>query len=108
MSRKLENNGLWESSRMMLPEHKVRILEENQQLERRTKPILDPQKWEEMNDSLSEASRTGEEITLVLWEPCENRRISGAIVKLDVVAYRIFIDGQWVKLASIVDVQRKG
>lgn len=103
MAKKLENNGLWESSRMMLPEHKERIIEVNQQLERRTRPILDPQKWEEINERLSEASQTGEEITLVLWDPCENRKISGAIVKLDILARRIFIDGQWVKLASILE-----
>ena len=104
MSKKLEKNGLWESSRMMLPEHKERILQANQQLERRTKPILDSQKWEEINERLSEANQTGEAITLVLWDSHENLKVSGAIVKLDVVAFRIFIGGQWVKLASILDV----
>jgi predicted RNA-binding protein len=108
MSKKLENNGLWESSRMMLPEHKERILEANHQLERRTKPILDSQKWEEINERLSEACKTGEKVALLLWDPYENRTISGAIVKLDILTYRIFIEGQWVKLASILDVSRQG
>jgi hypothetical protein len=74
--------------------------------QRRTKPILDPQKWDELNEHLSEACRTGEEITLVLWGPYENHKVVGAIVKLDILAYRIFIAGQWVKLASILDVLR--
>ncbi|WP_373232918.1 YolD-like family protein [Cohnella sp.] len=108
MSKKLENNGLWESSRMMLPEHKERILQANHQLERRTKPVLDMQKREEINELLSEACQTGEEITLVLWDPYENRTVVGTIVKLDILAYRIFIAGQWVKLAGIVDVLRTG
>lgn len=108
MSKKLENNGLWESSRMMLPEHKERILKSNQRLERRAKPILDTQKWEEINELLSEACQTGKEITLVLWDPYENRTVVGTIAKLDILTYRIFIAGQWVKLAGIVDVLQTG
>ena len=49
--------------------------------------------------------RLGEEIELVLWEPEADRTVSGAIVKLDLLSYRIFIGGQWVKLASIVEVR---
>lgn len=89
---------------MMLPEHKERILQVNHELERREKPILDPQKWEEINESLSEAYRNGQAVRLALWDPFENRTVSGVITKLDILAYRIFIDGQWVKLASIVEV----
>ncbi len=105
MTKKLENNGLWESSRMMLPEHKERIIAMNNRPERRTKPILDPQRWEEINERLSVACQTGEEIELLLWEPEADRTVSGAIVKLDLLSYRIFIGGQWVKLASIVEVR---
>lgn len=32
--KKLEGNGLWESSRMMLPEHKVRINEWNLEIKK--------------------------------------------------------------------------
>jgi hypothetical protein len=107
MIKKLENNGLWESSRMMLPKHKERIFQANHLLGRRTKPILDSQKWEEINERLSQACQTGEEIKLVLWDPYENRKVVGNIAKLDILAYRIFIAGQWVKLASILDVLRQ-
>jgi hypothetical protein len=104
MTKKLEKNGLWESSRMMLPEHKERIIELNNRPERRAKPVLDPQRREEINERLSAACQTGEEIRLLLWEPEGDRTVNGAIVKLDLPAYRIFIGGQWVKLASIVEV----
>lgn len=104
MTKKLENNGLWESSRMMLPEHKERIIEMNNRPERRTKPVLDPQRWEEINERLSEACRTGEEIALLLWEPERDRKVRGAIAKLDLPSYRIFIGGEWVKLVSIVGI----
>jgi hypothetical protein len=29
MAKKLEGNGMWESSRMMLPEHRQAIIEQN-------------------------------------------------------------------------------
>ncbi|WP_408895379.1 hypothetical protein [Paenibacillus taichungensis] len=32
MSKKLEANGLWESSRMMLPQHKERIIQHRTQI----------------------------------------------------------------------------
>jgi hypothetical protein len=105
MRKKLEGNGLWESSRMMLPEHKERILEVNHELDRKEKPILDPYKREEINERLSNAYRNGEAVRLVLWDPFENRSISGVITKLDVLAYRILIDGQWVKLTGILEVE---
>lgn len=103
MTKKLENNGLWESSRMMLPEHKERIIELNNRPERRTKPILDTQRREEINERLSAACQTGEAIELVLWEPEADRTVKGAIVKIDLPSYRIFIGGEWVKLANIIE-----
>jgi hypothetical protein len=41
MGKKLEGNGLWESSRMMLPEHKSRIRKNERETQRRIKPVLD-------------------------------------------------------------------
>jgi hypothetical protein len=43
MGKKLEGNGMWESSRMMLPEHREAILDQTRQLKRIEKPILDEQ-----------------------------------------------------------------
>ncbi|MCD9020417.1 YolD-like family protein [Cohnella silvisoli] len=107
MRKKLEGNGLWESSRMMLHEHKERILEANQRQERREKPILDPQKREEINESLGSAYQNKEEIKLLLWHPYENRSVTGVIAKLDLIGYRILIDDEWVKLAGILEVTRR-
>lgn len=44
MARKeLEGKGLWEGSRMIMPEHKARILDDSLREEIRNKPELDPQ-----------------------------------------------------------------
>lgn len=38
--KKLEGNGLWESSRMMLPEHKETIIRRQLEEGRKNKPVL--------------------------------------------------------------------
>ncbi|WP_158701562.1 YolD-like family protein [Lentibacillus sp. Marseille-P4043] len=37
------SNMMWESSRMMLPEHKARIRQHQKEMMKKTKPILDDQ-----------------------------------------------------------------
>lgn len=41
--KKLEGNGLWEGSRMILPEHKRRIIQDEQQQMKKERPVLDEQ-----------------------------------------------------------------
>ena len=43
--KKLEGNGLWESSRMMLPEHKETIIRRQLEGAGRLGPRLIPKKW---------------------------------------------------------------
>ncbi|MEK4880106.1 MULTISPECIES: YolD-like family protein [Paenibacillus] len=44
MVKKLES--IWDCSRMMLPEHKIRIISDERAQSLRSKPILDAQEWE--------------------------------------------------------------
>ncbi len=46
-------NLRWESSRMMLPEHTEKIISHNSNKKLINKPILDEQKWMEINDLLT-------------------------------------------------------
>lgn len=46
MTKKLEGNGLWESSRMMLPEHKETIIYKQHEEGRKQRPELDAQEIE--------------------------------------------------------------
>ncbi len=47
MSKKLQGNGLWESSRMMLPEHKETIIQHRYEFGRRSRPTIDEQELNE-------------------------------------------------------------
>lgn len=44
--KKLEGNGLWESNRMMLPEHKEAIIRQQHEEGRKAKPTPDSQELE--------------------------------------------------------------
>jgi catalase (peroxidase I) len=49
------SNLLWESSRMILPEHKERILSHRDEVRRggrRERPVMDEQEWERINEAI--------------------------------------------------------
>ncbi|TDG00168.1 YolD-like family protein [Paenibacillus piri] len=103
MRKKLEGNGLWESSRMMLPEHKERINRHNKELDVRTMPILDEQKLEDINRVLQEAFESRLEVSLNLFHPTEARTVTGYIHKFDLFSGRILVGLQWIALSNIID-----
>ena len=103
MSKKLTGNGLWESSRMMLPEHKETIVQRNKRLTVKRMPILDEQEWEQINEGLSQAYEERQEISIVIFGEWENQVVTGVITKFD--RDRLMIAGQWVKAREIVDVR---
>ncbi|AIQ64882.1 hypothetical protein PSTEL_18940 [Paenibacillus stellifer] len=109
MGKKLEGNGLWESSRMMLPEHKRRILEEQKETLRRERPVLDDQKREEMERLLTLSLREHVRVTLVLFDPFENVTLSGFVTSIHAHTREIKLqwsgEWKWISLDHIVEVQ---
>lgn len=83
MSKKLERDGLFESSRMMLPEHREAYVTHQQRLAPKARPQLDPQAAEEMSRLLAESLMLYTEITLVLFDEWEDILMSGIVVKFD-------------------------
>jgi len=108
MSKKLQGNGLWESSRMMLPEHKEQILQYQHEAERKSKPFLDEQRVLELAALLSQAMAARTEVTLTLYDPFRSYQLSGFIEKADQErqSLKIRAAGQviWVKWEDIVDL----
>ncbi|MFS0837286.1 YolD-like family protein [Paenibacillus sp. 1P03SA] len=108
MGKKLEGNGLYESSRMILPEHKEAIQRQLRDLNRRTKPILDEQAWEMMLLEIVDARSAGKEITLVIFEPFEDKELRGKVTKFDMQLRRVRLDydddWDWIKWDDIVSV----
>jgi ethanolamine ammonia-lyase large subunit len=106
MGKKLEGNGIFESSRIILPEHKTQILGYYEKLAHRTKPILHEDEMQIITAAIAESFSTGCEITLVLFDKIEDRRITGVITKVDQLRKMVRLDygydWDWIRLDDVV------
>jgi hypothetical protein len=100
---------MWESSRMMLPEHREAIIKSNKEVLLNVKPILHEEELEIITRAIMESLQTHCEITLVLFEPYVNREVVGIVVRVEQYSKRLRIelnedDYEWVQLDDIVKV----
>ncbi|WP_042227675.1 YolD-like family protein [Paenibacillus popilliae] len=89
MSKKLSNNGLWESSRMMLQQHKEALLRHQGEQRRCERPNLDDQVIEEVSRRLQWAMENREPVTLQLYDPFERCEVSAIVVDIDMIGQRV-------------------
>ncbi|WP_424765845.1 YolD-like family protein [Paenibacillus sp. sgz302251] len=101
MRKKLEGNGLWESSRMMLPEHKVAINEHEAALLLRQRVELDEQEWENVARCVTESLQQRQQITLRLFHPIEELTVIGIVDRIDQQRGRFMVDGEWFLIGDI-------
>lgn len=104
-SKKLTGNGLWESSRMMLPEHKVRILEHMRRENAKTKPILDVDAVEDIERVISVSLAERTPITLTLFDRYEDLRVIGVVERIDALGRRIMVSGEWFRMADVIGAE---
>ncbi|MGO4527439.1 YolD-like family protein [Paenibacillus sp. 2TAF8] len=83
MSKKLQQNGLFESSRMMLPEHREAYILHQEQLAPRTRPSLDAQAADEMSQLLSNSMVLGDRVTITLFHEHDDVCFTGRVLRLD-------------------------
>lgn len=83
MSKKLQDNGLFESSRMMLPEHKEAYIRHQQNLQKKKRPLLDEQEIDRLSYLIAHSMLTEKKITVTLFDDFEERKISGKIRNID-------------------------
>ncbi|MDF2716560.1 MAG: YolD-like protein [Paenibacillus sp.] len=104
MSKKLEDNGLWESSRMMLPEHKERIIAETLDFKhkRPRRPVLDEQEWEEIMRVLMESLGMRVAAHFKLYHEYEDCAAIGIVDKVDPYTRTFIIDGERFKMGDII------
>ncbi|MFE4711210.1 YolD-like family protein [Paenibacillus sp. NPDC056722] len=107
MGKKLEGNGLWESSRMMLPEHKNRIISDERETLRRIQPVLDEQKQEEIESTLALSLRSHVCVTVILFDPFENEVVSGFVTSIHTHSREIKLqwaeEWKWIRVDQIVE-----
>ncbi|GKU78523.1 YolD-like family protein [Paenibacillus sp. L3-i20] len=101
MRKKLEGNGLWESSRMMLPEHKAAINEYEKATRQRERVELDEQEWDNVARSMTDSLQQRQFITLRLFHPQEELIVSGVVDRVDQLKGRFMVDGEWFSIHDI-------
>lgn len=106
--KKLHGNGMWEASRMMLPEHRQAILQHRNEWKRKEKPLLDEQRLDELSRQIVEAMQTNSVVRVEIYHPYRMQEVTGQITMLDTLNSRIELKNQkeavWVSLSEILDV----
>ncbi|MEK5417316.1 hypothetical protein BSK49_19170 [Paenibacillus odorifer] len=104
--KKLEGNGLWEGSRMIMPEHKARILDDSLKEEVRIKPDLDPQALVEISQVLAQSLEDCSPITITLFGEYEDRSIHGIVMRVDQhlrqIKFRYGDDWEWIMIGDVI------
>jgi len=100
-SKKLTGNGFWESSRMMLPEHKIALNENFKELKRRQRIELDDQEWQDISRIVYESMQQRRLIAIKMYHPFEDLQIVGVVDRVDPINKRFMVDGEWFPIRDI-------
>jgi hypothetical protein len=80
MSR-INNNGLWESSRFIGPEFKEAIQIQQREHKRIPRPVLDEQEVQVISAALSQSQVYQKSVRLTLYHEYETRAITGIVTR---------------------------
>jgi hypothetical protein len=109
MSKKLEKNGLWESSRMMLPQHREAFVVSRQTQNKRDKPYLHDDEFELIVRCIKESYYTQKTIDVQWVHEQQYEYTTGNVSKIDEHSQRIKLqkeeDMTWIPFDSIVSVK---
>ncbi|WP_145333374.1 YolD-like family protein [Paenibacillus xylanexedens] len=106
MASKLHANGVYEGSRMILPEHREAYLAEMEEQKRRGKPQLDEQEMQRIGEVLVQSYKTNCSVDLLVFNPFYDEPVTGVVVGLDNQANRVKLmlddEFRWIQLAEIM------
>lgn len=106
MASKLTANGVYEGSRIILPEHREAYLVQEALQIRRGKPILDDQEMQMIEEAIFESYQECRSVTLTVFNPFDDEDIRGVVELIDKQNRRIKLvraeeDYSWIKLEEI-------
>ncbi|GKU80185.1 YolD-like family protein [Paenibacillus sp. L3-i20] len=101
MRKKLEGNGLWESSRMMLPEHGKALNYQAETLNLRHRVNLDEHEVEQVTRALTESFMSHVQIEVSLFHKYEHPKVIGIVERIDQHQKRFMVDGEWFPFKDI-------
>lgn len=108
MPQKLTGNGLWESNRIIMPEHRDAILEFRVRRNARTKPMIHEDEYGVFSRRLVNSLKNKELVDIEIFEKYSNRVIRGIVTYIDSYKQRIKIENlegfEWVDMSEVVGV----
>ncbi|MFE6076720.1 YolD-like family protein [Paenibacillus sp. NPDC057886] len=107
MASKLTANGVYEGSRIILPEHREAYVKAMSEQERRGKPVLDEQELQLIEDVLMESFHEHTTVTLTVFNPFDDEVLRGVVTAIDKPNRRIKLvrgaeDYSWPKIEEII------
>lgn len=110
MSKKLELNGLWESSRMMLPQHKESAIRNRKEAQRISRPIRDEQEIQNISAVLSLSQMYKKPVVLILYEEFKTLSVTGIVARSRHGEFRLDImetvsgaeDWEWIAYRDVL------
>lgn len=107
MAKKLFDNGLFESSRMILPEHRDAWIRMANTKLARFKPTLDDQEIQRIEYEIVRSYNKRTKIKLALFDSYEDKEITGIVVALNTYKREIkFLtaedDWEWIYIKDII------
>lgn len=110
MAKKLEGNGLFESSRMILPEHREAYNQYMIHKDPRPKPVIDEQEWQQIGQALQDSFNRHVPVTLELYDPYEDKQATGFVTVINMfrreIKFQQSDDWEWVRFKDILSAQK--
>ncbi|MGW8959205.1 YolD-like family protein [Paenibacillus sp. NPDC055715] len=108
MGKKLEGNGIWESSRMILPEHRDAYLRLMKEQGRRGKPTLDDQEMQQIERAIIVSYNERKPIALRVFNPFDDEELYGFVTVINTSRREVKLsrgeeDFSWIRLEEIIE-----
>lgn len=107
MGSKLQDNGLFESSRMILPEHREAFIAREEEKMIREKPSLDDQELQMIGMALTESYKNKQPVTITLFDPLEDQQLEGFVTNINMqnrkIKFMVYEDDwEWIDINQII------
>ncbi|WP_145322973.1 YolD-like family protein [Paenibacillus xylanexedens] len=107
MASKLTANGVYEGSRIILPEHREAYLAQEALQRRRGKPALDEQEMQLIEEAILESYKECRSVTLTVFNPFDDEIMRGVVTSIDKPNRRIKLvrgdeDYSWPRIEEII------
>lgn len=105
MAGKLEGNGVWESSRMMLPEHVQALNDWAAEQQRMPRKQLADHELEQINRALQQSMSHRVPLCINLYDPFEQLRVVGVVESVSRLYGRFRVGDDWFPIADIQSIE---